>query len=74
MGVNEQMYNLFMRLNDEDKESVVEMIEAFIKGKAYDDGRISIEQYNKELEEADRRIDAGDFTTHEDLLEEMKSW
>ncbi|WP_113922118.1 hypothetical protein [Cognataquiflexum aquatile] len=36
--------------------------------------RISIDQYNRELEEANSRIDAGEFVTHEDVKKESKSW
>ncbi|MBK8520292.1 MAG: hypothetical protein WAT20_13330 [Ferruginibacter sp.] len=32
------------------------------------DGRISMEQYNKELEQADAEIEAGDFILHEDVV------
>lgn len=31
-------------------------------------GRISIEQYNKELDQADAEIEAGDFVLHEDVV------
>jgi hypothetical protein len=36
--------------------------------------RISIDQYNRELEEANSRIDAGEFVTQEDVKKESKSW
>ncbi len=36
--------------------------------------RISIEQYNKELDDANTRIEAGDFTSHEDVVKESASW
>jgi hypothetical protein len=36
--------------------------------------RIGIDQYNRELEEANSRIDAGEFLTHEDVKKESKSW
>lgn len=36
--------------------------------------RISIDQYNREIEEANSRIDAGEFVTHEDVKKESKSW
>ncbi len=35
---------------------------------------ITIEQYNQELEEAERQIEAGNFTTHEDLKKERMTW
>jgi len=36
--------------------------------------RVSIDQYNAELEQADREIDQGDFLTHEEALKEIRSW
>lgn len=37
-------------------------------------GRISIEQYNRELNEAIARIDSGKFITQEDLEKEAVKW
>jgi len=73
-AIEQEMYTYFMQLNDEQKKSVVKMIKTFIKGNPPDNKRITIEQYNLELEEADRRIAAGDFITQEELEEEMKTW
>lgn len=36
--------------------------------------RISIEQYNQELEEAEKEIEEGNYITHEELEKEMKKW
>ncbi|WP_373495346.1 hypothetical protein [Aquiflexum sp.] len=36
--------------------------------------RIGILQYNKELEEANTRIESGEYITHEDLEKESKEW
>lgn len=38
------------------------------------EGRITIEQCNKELEEADAGIESEDFLTHEEALKEIHSW
>ncbi|WP_373520368.1 hypothetical protein [Aquiflexum sp.] len=35
---------------------------------------ISIEQYNLELDEAEKEIDEGEFTTYEELKKEMEEW
>jgi hypothetical protein len=35
---------------------------------------ISINQYNKEIDEADAEIEAGNFLVHEEALKEIKSW
>ena len=35
---------------------------------------IDIEQYNKDIEEAEKEIDAGNYYTHEQVLAEIKTW
>ena len=35
---------------------------------------ISVEQYNKELDEADAEMDRGEFISHEELKKQMKNW
>lgn len=35
---------------------------------------ISVEQYNKELDEADAEMNSGEFISHEELKEQMKNW
>ncbi len=39
-----------------------------------DDERISVEQYNKELDEAEAEIDRGEFLTHEEAVKKIRSW
>lgn len=41
---------------------------------SHETGRTSIKQYNEELEAAEKRIDAGFFTTQEQLEAESKEW
>jgi hypothetical protein len=38
------------------------------------EGRISIEQYNRELEEAEAEFARGEYITHEELKKQMKEW
>ena len=35
---------------------------------------VSIEQYNKEIDEAEMEYQNGDFITHESMLNEIKKW
>jgi len=44
-----------------------------MKGRKSQPDGITIEQYNKELDEAMERVGRGDYTTFEDLEKEMKS-
>jgi hypothetical protein len=36
--------------------------------------RISRTQYNKEIEEAEKRVKAGKFVTNEQVMDDMKKW
>lgn len=57
-------------------EKVIEKLEALLKKEqAKEDGqRVSIEQYNRELEEANSRIESGQYTSHEDVTKESATW
>ena len=40
----------------------------------FEDEIVDIEQYNKEIEEAEKEIEAGNYYTHEQVLSEIKTW
>lgn len=73
-ALEQEMYNYFIQLNEAEKRSVVQMLKTFLKSRKEKPERISIEQYNKEIEEAVERIASGNFITHEQLKQEMKKW
>ena len=50
--LDKEMFNYFTQLNEAEKKSVVQMLKTFLKGRKKNPGRISIEQYNKEIDEA----------------------
>lgn len=64
----------FMQLDETEKKSVLQMVKTFLKGRGENSARISIEQYNKEIEESEKQIEAGNFITQEQLEKEMKQW
>lgn len=57
-------------------EKVIEKLEALLKKEQQKEGdqRISIEQYNKEIDEAEAEMDKGEIISHEDLKRQMKKW
>jgi hypothetical protein len=55
------------------KKSIISMIKSFLHPSENNE-RISIEQYNKEINEAMARIDEGKFTTQKELEKESKKW
>jgi succinate dehydrogenase flavin-adding protein (antitoxin of CptAB toxin-antitoxin module) len=74
-ALDQEMYNYFIQLNEAEKKSVIQMLKTFLKGrKEQDFNPQTLEEYNRELEEADAAIDAGHFITQEDLEKEMKAW
>jgi len=73
-ALDREMYGYFTQLNDAEKKSVVELLKTFMKGRKNQSNHITIEQYNKELDEAMDRVGQGEYTTFEDLEKEMKSW
>ena len=73
-AIDREMYAYFMQLNDAEKKSVVELLKTFMKGRKNQPKDITIDQYNKELDEAMERVQQGEYTTFEDLEKEMKTW
>ena len=57
-------------------EKVIEKLETLLKKEQEKEGnnRVSIEQYNRELEEADSEIDRGEFYTQEEVEKMSKKW
>ncbi|WP_067029754.1 hypothetical protein [Allomuricauda sp. CP2A] len=50
------------------------LVKAMADSYADDDERISLEQYNKELDESIAQIGKGELYTHEDVGEHIKKW
>lgn len=50
------------------------MLKAFLENRRQDFEHISIEQYNKELQEAEKQIEDGNCITQEELEKEMGKW
>ena len=66
---NELMY-YWAKLNVAQKESILSVIKSFVQPEE----RISIEQYNKEIDDAIARVESGEFYTQEDVEKMSKEW
>lgn len=62
----------WLKLSVPEKESLLSVAKNFVELKE-DIGRISIEQYHKELDEAMARMDNDEFYTHEQAVQISKS-
>ena len=72
-NVQREMLQYFLQLNDSEKKSVLEMVKSFLKDKKDIPERISIEQYNKEIDEAMEEVKRGEVFTHEEVVKMSKN-
>lgn len=69
--LSQEMLAHFVQLNDAEQKSVVEMIKTFLHSRTLDFTPQTLEEYNRELEDADAEIEAGDYVPHKEV---MKRW
>jgi hypothetical protein len=73
-AMEKELFRYFTRLTDAEKKSVLQMLKTFVKGRTRKGSRISVEQYNKELEEAEAEFEKGEYISNEELLKQVKKW
>ncbi|MEP7237291.1 MAG: hypothetical protein ABI685_05490 [Ferruginibacter sp.] len=61
----------YMKVADDKK---IKAMYALLEDDIEQDGRISIEQYNKEIDEAMAEIKRGEVYTHEEVVKMSKNW
>jgi hypothetical protein len=66
--VSQQMMGYFKQLNGAEQKSVLEMVKTFLLGRKDSDVRPTLEEYNRELEQADAEIESGDYVPHEEVM------
>lgn len=72
-ALDQELYQYILQLDEDEKKSVLQMLKTFISGRTKTT-RISIEQYNREIDEAIARVEAGQFHTHEEVKRMVKDW
>ncbi len=75
MDLQAEKTALIKRLEQINDLSLIQAIKHLVDyGLKEKEGRISIEQYNKELDEADAEIDRGEFYTQQEVEKLSKKW
>ena len=74
MDINTERTLLIKELQQVEDISLLKTLKAVLHYGLKNEGRISVEQYNRELEEAEAEIERGEFITHEELKKQMKAW
>lgn len=72
--IDQEIHHHLSLLNEDKKKSLLQLLKTFSDNENQPLERITIEQYNRELEESEKQIEAGHFTTQEDLEKEMQKW
>jgi hypothetical protein len=71
--LNQEFDFYYNMLSEVQKRSLLSMMKSFIGGKE-NTKRVSIAQYNRELEAAEERINRGQFVTQDSLRKEAEKW
>lgn len=72
--LEKKMFNYFSQLNEQEKKSVVQMLKVFLHARSENTKRVSIEQYNIELDKAMEEVKRGETYTHDEVVKMSKKW
>jgi hypothetical protein len=73
-ALDEELFDYILRLDDAEKKSVLQMLKTFVKRRKSKTATITIERYNKEIDEAVARVEGSDFYTHDEVEQMAKDW
>jgi hypothetical protein len=66
-ALERELLQYIFQLDEAEKKSVLQMLKTFLRGREKKLPRVSTEQYNKEIDEAIARVEAGEYYTHEEV-------
>lgn len=72
-SIDMQFNEYWSKLTPVEKESLLVVARNYVELKEGSEP-ISLEQYNKEIDEAMREMDEGEFYTHEEVADASKTW
>ncbi len=73
-ALEQELFQYILQLDDAEKKSVLQMLKTFVKGREGKATRISVEEYNNELREAEAEYERGEHTTHDEFVKQIKKW
>lgn len=72
--LDKELSSYLKQLNEAEKKSVLLMLKTFLKGRYKETGRISIDQYNREIDEAMDEVNRGETYSHAEVVKMAKGW
>ena len=73
-ALEQEFLQYILQLDEAEKKYVLQMLKTFVKGRETKATRISIDQYNQELQEAEAEYERGEYTTHQEFVKQIKKW
>jgi hypothetical protein len=75
ISIDNQIKKYLPLLGSEEKKSILTVIQSFVKLKnEAGNNQLSVDEYNKEIDEAISRVGAGSFLRHEDVTKVAEKW
>lgn len=75
MDIQTEKTMLIRRLEQINDLSLIQAIKYLVDyGLGEKQDRVSIEQYNMEIEKADAEIDKGEYLSHKEAINQVRSW
>ncbi len=74
MSLDNELKLFWPQLANEEKQSILSQIRAFLQQKSVPLERLTIEEYNRLQKEAEADINNGAFFTQEEVKEMSKQW
>lgn len=74
MDIIEERDSLIKKLEQVEDMSLLQAIKAVLHHGLLNGGTSSIEQYNREIEEAEARMEQGEFILHENAIKRIRGW
>lgn len=72
--LEKELQRYFLQLSEMEKKSVLQMLKAFLKSRKENTEHTTVEQYNKEIDEAMEEVKCGEVHTHEEVVKMAKNW
>jgi hypothetical protein len=69
-SLDNEFMQYWSKLTVVQKQSLLSVIKSF----AQPEEHISLEQYNKEIDEAEAEFEKGDYISHEEMIRQIKKW
>lgn len=73
-ALEQEWHNYFVQLNEVERKSILLMLKTFLQRRNEDNDRVSIEQYNKEIDEALAEVEAGNYITQDEMEKRATKW